>query len=83
MTLTYENESSQGKIKREDHRKRNNFFYSTLNNSNVRYESTQRAPSNNNLFITAPIGGKIKQFVHDASHHLYANYKPDFTSQPS
>jgi len=68
-------DGSKGRlIKREDMRKRNNFFYHTLNNANVIYSPC--GSSRNGLFATTPIGTHKSILVKRASQHLHANYRP-------
>ena len=46
--------------KRDDGRKRDNFFYQTLNNAGMIYSPTSTKVSSSNLFITRPMKSKTK-----------------------
>ena len=68
-------DGSKGRlIKREDMRKRNNFFFHTLNNANVIYSPC--GSTRNGLFATSPIGVHKSILVKQASQHLHANFRP-------
>ena len=62
--------------KRQDLRKRNNYFYQALNNSAVTYNPTVERPSVNQLYATMPLNEKQKEYVKVAAKHLKATGGP-------
>jgi hypothetical protein len=59
-------------FKRDDMRKRQNFFYQSLNLSRVVYTPTcqSKRVSINQLHSTLPINDKQKQMIHEASQPI-------------